>query len=116
MSRFERNIWFERLVALRDGYGEWADDTESVISITDVIAYVEAVLAAAEGADEPWPAEADETVTAWWPDGTPVATADAPRTAAGSQAGSATRDASDGRPRLGRFFRLPTAADESDRA
>lgn len=117
MSRFDRNIWFERLVALRDGYGQWIDDTESVISIADVIAYAEAVLAARELADEALPVDADETAApACWPGGTPVATDEAPRTAAGNQPGSAARDASAGRPRLGRFFHLPNDTDGADLA
>lgn len=113
MSRFDRSIWFERLVALRDGYGQWADDTESVISIADVIAYADAVMAAAELADEPGLGEAGETATASWPDGTPVETRDAHRSVSGSRPGSAARDSADGRPRHRRFFLLPNDHDGS---
>jgi hypothetical protein len=46
MSRSERNVFFERLIALRVGYGRDADDTSGVLPIEDAIAYVDAVMTA----------------------------------------------------------------------
>ena len=116
MSRLDRNIWFERLLALRDSHGQWVDDTESVISVADVVAYADAVLTAAELDDEPWPAEAGETTIAYWPDGTQVGGGDVHRSVLLTQPGPLNRHSADGRPRHGRFFYLPNAADQPDPA
>jgi hypothetical protein len=57
----ERHAFFERLVALRDGYAASTDDRVAVLSIADAIRYAEAILTAIEVDIEPWLAELDET-------------------------------------------------------
>jgi hypothetical protein len=105
MNRFERNALFERLVELRAGYGAWAQDTEAVLSIADAITYAEAVLSAAAADDEAWPEDGEDATPTAPIHGLPeTAVADA---RADHPSGPASRDATDGRPRPGRFFRFP---------
>jgi hypothetical protein len=61
MGRSERNEYFERLVAMRDGYGASADDRAAVLAVDDAVRYAEAVMTAVEHDDEPWHAEIEET-------------------------------------------------------
>jgi hypothetical protein len=65
----ERHAFFERLVALRDGYAASTDDRVAVLSIADAIRYAEAILTAIELDIEPWLAELDEAFSAGPPDG-----------------------------------------------
>jgi hypothetical protein len=60
MGRSERHDYFERLVALRDGYAASRDDREAVLSMADAVRYAEAIMTAAELDVEPWLAEPDE--------------------------------------------------------
>jgi hypothetical protein len=62
MSRSERTAYFERLVALRDGYGAATDDRRAVLSIADAVRYAEAIMTAVELDAEPWVAEPDDAV------------------------------------------------------
>src|SRR3954452_12365340 len=48
MSRYERKVYFERLVAMRLTYAQHPDDDHGVLLIEDAIAYVEAVLTAVD--------------------------------------------------------------------
>ena len=48
MSRYERNLYFERLVAMRVTYAQRDDDIRGVLPIEDAIDYAEAVLTAWE--------------------------------------------------------------------
>jgi len=57
MSRSERDAFFERLVAMRDGYGVDDADRGSALSIGDAIRYAEAIMTAVELDAEPWVAE-----------------------------------------------------------
>ena len=59
MARSERGAFFERLVAMRDGYAAAAADRAAVLSIDDAIRYTEAILNAVELDAEPWVAEPD---------------------------------------------------------
>ena len=65
----ERLAFFERLVALRDGYAASTDDRTVVLSIADAIRYAEAILTAIDIDIEPWLAELDEAFSAEPPDG-----------------------------------------------
>jgi hypothetical protein len=65
----ERHTFFERLVAMRDGYAASSDDRVAVLSIADVIAYSEAIMSAIELDIEPWLAELDEAYSGERPDG-----------------------------------------------
>jgi hypothetical protein len=59
MTRSERDAFFERLVALRRGYGARLDDRRVVLSIEDAILYAEAVMmAVAVDDEEAWPVDA----------------------------------------------------------
>lgn len=60
MSRSERTAYFERLVALRAGYGAAADDRHAVLSIADAVRYAEAIMTAVELDAEPWVAGPDD--------------------------------------------------------
>lgn len=57
MNRSERDAFFERLVAMRDGYGADNADFGSALSIGDAIRYTEAILTAIELDAEPWVAQ-----------------------------------------------------------
>jgi hypothetical protein len=59
MARSERDAFFERLVAMRDGYGADDADRGSALSIGDAIRYADAIMAAVELDAEPWVAEPD---------------------------------------------------------
>jgi hypothetical protein len=59
MDRPERTEFFERLVALRDGYPGDGDDRGSALSIDDAVRYVHAILTAIETDAEPWIPEPD---------------------------------------------------------
>jgi hypothetical protein len=59
MARSEHNAFFERLVAMRDGYGSGDADRGSALSIGDAIRYAEAIMTAVELDAEPWVAEPD---------------------------------------------------------
>ena len=59
MDRPERTEFFERLVAMRDGYPGDSDDRGSALSIDDAIRYVHAILTAIEIDTEPWVPEPD---------------------------------------------------------
>lgn len=59
MDRPERSEFFERLVAMRDGYPGDGDDRGSALSIDDAIRYVDAILTAIEVDTEPWVPEPD---------------------------------------------------------
>jgi hypothetical protein len=61
MGRSERDAFFERLVAMRDGYAVGVDDRASVLSVADAIRYTEAILVAIELDAEPWVAEPEHT-------------------------------------------------------
>jgi hypothetical protein len=63
-GRSDRHAFFERIVALRDGYALSEDDRDGVLSIADAIRYSEAVLTAVELDIEPWLAEPDECFAA----------------------------------------------------
>jgi hypothetical protein len=53
MSRYERTLFFDALLALRASYAERSDaDSRAEISIEDAIAYSEAVMMAIETEDE----------------------------------------------------------------
>jgi hypothetical protein len=56
----KRHAFFERMIALRDGYALSDDDRVGVLSIADAIRYAEAILTAVELDIEPWLAEPDE--------------------------------------------------------
>jgi hypothetical protein len=59
MDRPGRSEFFERLVAMRDGYPGEGDDRGSALSIADAIRYVDAILTAIEIDTEPWVPEPD---------------------------------------------------------
>ena len=59
MDRPERTEFFERMVAMRDGYPGDGDDHASALSIEDAIRYVDAILSAIEIDTEPWVPEPD---------------------------------------------------------
>jgi hypothetical protein len=65
----EPHAFFERLVALRDGYAASADDRASVLSVADAIRYAEAILTAIELDIEPWLAELDKAFSTERPAG-----------------------------------------------
>jgi hypothetical protein len=46
MSRYERTVYFERLVTMRMTYALHEDDNHGVLLIEDAIAYVDAVMTA----------------------------------------------------------------------
>jgi hypothetical protein len=60
MGRSERHAFFERIVALRDGYLATPDDRRTVLSIADAIRYGEAIVTAIELDAEPWLPEPDQ--------------------------------------------------------
>ena len=60
MGRAERREYFERLIAMRDGYAGSGDDRRAVLSVDDAIRYVEAILTAVESETEPWLDATDE--------------------------------------------------------
>ena len=60
MGRSERHAFFERTVAMRDGYRASPDDRRAVLSISDAIRYGEAIMAAVELDAEPWVPEPDQ--------------------------------------------------------
>ena len=66
----ERHAFFERLVAMRDGYGASSDDRDVVLSIADAVRYAEAILTAIEFDIDPWLAELDEAYGGEASDGT----------------------------------------------
>ena len=63
MGQSERHAFFERIVAMRDGYRASPDDGRAVLSISDAIRYGEAIMTAveldAELDAEPWLREPD---------------------------------------------------------
>jgi hypothetical protein len=65
----DRHTFFERLVALRDGYAASSEDRVAVLSIADAIVYAEAIMSAIELDIEPWLAELDESYSSEAPDG-----------------------------------------------
>ena len=60
MSGTGRQVDFERLIAMRDGYARADDDRVAVLSIDDAIRYTEAIITAVELDAEPWTAAMDE--------------------------------------------------------
>ena len=60
MSGTGRQVDFERLIAMRDGYARADDDRVAVLSIDDAIRYTEAIMTAVELDAEPWTAAMDE--------------------------------------------------------
>jgi hypothetical protein len=64
----EPHAFFERLVALRDGYAASTEDRVEVLSIPDAIRYAEAIMTAIELDIEPWLAELDEAFSTKQPD------------------------------------------------
>jgi hypothetical protein len=59
MGRSERHTFFERIVAMRDGYPASAADRDAILSIGDAIRYGEAIMTAVELDAEPWLIEPD---------------------------------------------------------
>ena len=57
MGRSERHAFFERIVAMRDGYLASPDGHRAVLSIADAIRYGEAIMTAVELDAGPWLAE-----------------------------------------------------------
>jgi hypothetical protein len=60
MGWSERHAFFERIVAMRDGYRASPDDHGAVLSIADAIRYGEAIMTVVELDAEPWLAEPDQ--------------------------------------------------------
>jgi hypothetical protein len=112
MGRYERNVYFERLVTLRLAYGTKPDDTRSVLLIPDAIAYVDAVMTAWDLEDElemaivSEPAGGADTESS----GQTATAVPAPTAGVGDDVKRAERMA-----RLARFFD-PTSRKPADRA
>ena len=60
MGRSDRHAFFERIVAMRDGYLASPDGYRSVISIADAIRCGDAIMTADELDAEPWVPEPDQ--------------------------------------------------------